>query len=205
MYSKFAGLAAGAAVALATLGCSAAADAAIINIDSKTAGTTYTFDAGSYLIQWIGVADGGAFDAWNPSCPTGDCATGWRDVFATTTDSGPTPDFTAYAVGGGTFSSALASLAAFKAAPNVFANDFHWNGSSYQIVGTDTIAQPWIVNIQAPVTVSFYIPDGTRGDNYGGVSLRVSAVPEPATWTMMILGFGGVGLVLRRRRRLAAA
>jgi hypothetical protein len=25
-------------------------------------------------------------------------------------------------------------------------------------------------------------------------------VPEPATWAMMILGFGGVGAVMRRRR-----
>jgi hypothetical protein len=29
-------------------------------------------------------------------------------------------------------------------------------------------------------------------------------VPEPATWTMMILGFGGVGAVLRRRRQAPA-
>lgn len=31
------------------------------------------------------------------------------------------------------------------------------------------------------------------------------AVPEPATWAMMILGFGGVGATLRGRRRLADA
>jgi hypothetical protein len=30
-----------------------------------------------------------------------------------------------------------------------------------------------------------------------------SAVPEPATWAMMILGFGAMGLVLRRRRNLS--
>jgi len=29
-------------------------------------------------------------------------------------------------------------------------------------------------------------------------------VPEPATWTMMILGFGGMGAVLRRRRQAVA-
>jgi hypothetical protein len=29
----------------------------------------------------------------------------------------------------------------------------------------------------------------------------VSAVPEPATWAMMILGMGGIGAVLRTRRR----
>lgn len=30
---------------------------------------------------------------------------------------------------------------------------------------------------------------------------NINAVPEPATWTMMLLGFGGIGLVVRRRRR----
>jgi hypothetical protein len=30
-------------------------------------------------------------------------------------------------------------------------------------------------------------------------------VPEPATWAMMIVGFGGVGALLRRRRTLAFA
>lgn len=27
------------------------------------------------------------------------------------------------------------------------------------------------------------------------------AVPEPATWAMMLLGFGGMGVALRRRKR----
>ena len=31
------------------------------------------------------------------------------------------------------------------------------------------------------------------------------AVPEPATWAMMLLGFGGMGVSLRRRRRSAVA
>lgn len=31
------------------------------------------------------------------------------------------------------------------------------------------------------------------------------AVPEPATWGLMILGFGGVGAMLRSRRRPAFA
>lgn len=32
-----------------------------------------------------------------------------------------------------------------------------------------------------------------------------TAIPEPGTWALMILGFGGAGAVLRRRRRLALA
>ncbi len=37
----------------------------------------------------------------------------------------------------------------------------------------------------------------------GSVS-RVAAVPEPATWAMMLLGFGAIGAGLRRRRPVLA-
>ena len=36
-------------------------------------------------------------------------------------------------------------------------------------------------------------------------STGVSAGPEPATWAMMLIGFGGIGFSLRRRRKLQAA
>lgn len=35
-------------------------------------------------------------------------------------------------------------------------------------------------------------------------SFSTGAVPEPATWAMMILGFGGAGVALRRRRAVFA-
>ena len=36
----------------------------------------------------------------------------------------------------------------------------------------------------------------------GGVSFdAIAAVPEPATWAMMLIGFGGLGCVLRRRAK----
>lgn len=43
------------------------------------------------------------------------------------------------------------------------------------------------------------------GVTTGNASFYVAAVPEPATWALMLLGFGGTGLVLRRRRRPALA
>jgi len=38
-------------------------------------------------------------------------------------------------------------------------------------------------------------------DNF---TIGTAAVPEPGTWALMILGFGGAGAALRRRRLLAA-
>lgn len=47
----------------------------------------------------------------------------------------------------------------------------------------------------------------TVGLNTGGydvgldnVSISALSVPEPATWAMLIIGFGGSGMILRRRR-----
>jgi len=44
--------------------------------------------------------------------------------------------------------------------------------------------------------------EGTRGNSteFGG-HVDATAVPEPATWGMMLLGFGALGWQLRRRRR----
>ena len=46
-------------------------------------------------------------------------------------------------------------------------------------------------------------PNG--GAASGSVTFRLSAVPEPATWAMMLLGFGAIGFAMRRRRRPALA
>ena len=38
------------------------------------------------------------------------------------------------------------------------------------------------------------------GEFHGGITIMNGAVPEPGTWAMMLLGFGAVGLSMRRRR-----
>ncbi len=200
MNSKLIGLAIGA---VAALGLASAAQAAItINISATGGPTVYTFEAGTYVVEWIGVADGGAYDAWNPTCPTGDCTSGWRDVFRASSDPGPTPELNVFSIPGGTFSSALASLAAFRAAPTIINTTLTWNGSSYAVTGNEFTPQPLFAMFDGPRTITFAAGDGTRDDNYGGVSLRFTAVPEPATWAMMVVGFGGAGLMLRARRRI---
>jgi hypothetical protein len=39
------------------------------------------------------------------------------------------------------------------------------------------------------------------GSFAGTVTILTAAVPEPATWAMMLLGFGAIGLSMRKRRR----
>lgn len=43
------------------------------------------------------------------------------------------------------------------------------------------------------------------GGNLAVRYLDIQAIPEPATWALMLIGFGGLGAVLRRRRAAALA
>ena len=42
------------------------------------------------------------------------------------------------------------------------------------------------------------------GSFTGNVRIATAAVPEPATWALMLLGFGAVGAVMRRQRKQSA-
>jgi len=50
-----------------------------------------------------------------------------------------------------------------------------------------------------------YTANMSTAGNISGNGAFYPAVPEPATWGMMLLGFAGMGLTLRRRRRPALA
>ena len=44
-------------------------------------------------------------------------------------------------------------------------------------------------------------PTALRVDNLAGVARQVNgAIPEPATWLMLLIGFGAVGVAIRRQR-----
>lgn len=77
----------------------------------------------------------------------------------------------------------------------------HFTGS-YLATSTSTE-----IYFEAYNTLGLYLLDDVSvtgplaGD--GGPRDPGAAVPEPATWAMMLLGFGGMGAVLRRRPRAA--
>ncbi|HZZ32934.1 MAG TPA: PEPxxWA-CTERM sorting domain-containing protein [Phenylobacterium sp.] len=58
-----------------------------------------------------------------------------------------------------------------------------------------------------PLSVPGNDPSNTfaiAGRDFCTVGVNCGGVPEPASWALMLLGFGGIGAVLRRRRPAAA-
>jgi hypothetical protein len=95
-------------------------------------------------------------------------------------------------------------------------------GEGFQLVGVfNAGATPWtVINIGVSDTLvvptgasklylglpdgfGFAGPPGTYNDNSGGFT--VSGVPEPATWAMMLVGVGAMGVAMRTTRRKARA
>jgi len=54
-----------------------------------------------------------------------------------------------------------------------------------------------------PTITRNYNFDAIKQVSFDGVLAGPPTVPEPATWAMMVLGFGGMGALLRRNRRQA--
>lgn len=78
-------------------------------------------------------------------------------------------------------------------------------GLSYQLsdysAGSDDTQSASDLGARVRVTA----PDGISFTSASGVFPgSASNVPEPATWSMMILGFGAIGATMRRRRAVAA-
>lgn len=84
---------------------------------------------------------------------------------------------------------------------------------------TLTSGSPSLIQLNgATLTQSVSFAEGafsTLGTNYGPLVFSTTAstlvvvqngtaVPEPATWAMMLLGFGGIGVEMRRRRQFLA-
>jgi len=61
-------------------------------------------------------------------------------------------------------------------------------------------------NLLANTTYRFqYAANMGSAGSLSGNGTFYPAVPEPATWGMMLLGFGGIGFAMRRRRQPALA
>ena len=111
-----------------------------------------------------------------------------------TTAYGAAPCYPTFVLGAGSTRSAL--TASSDACPTNGADPFTTysttfraaNSGSFRLVFGDSSA----------------LPSDNQGAILDNVSLSITAVPEPATWAMLIIGFGFVGSAVRRRRATTA-
>jgi hypothetical protein len=74
------------------------------------------------------------------------------------------------------------------------------NPTGSEPFGIQADANTYITRVDISTTDGSYLT--FKQLKLGGFS--PGAVPEPATWAMMLLGFGGIGMTMRRRRRSGA-
>lgn len=93
-------------------------------------------------------------------------------------------------------------------------DDYHveyWNGSSWQTAFDANATGGWGLITRdsgalTPFTTDLFRLSATGGDQYYAISefqAFGTAVPEPASWALTILGFGAIGATMRRRKRVA--
>lgn len=96
-------------------------------------------------------------------------------------------------------------------APNQVSFAFSGGHEVFNYTLTFANAGTYLANVLLDIpssTPDYVTPQGYQVDTANfdfQVDVLTSAVPEPGTWAMMILGLGGVGAALRSRRQQAAA
>jgi len=80
--------------------------------------------------------------------------------------------------------------------------DLNFGGTSVSFYGADIGSTGKIT--PGPFGSYYNVTSGVNGGSSTGfgniTTTTVGAVPEPSTWAMMIIGFGALGLAMRRRR-----
>ncbi len=62
----------------------------------------------------------------------------------------------------------------------------------------------WLLDLGSTTTHTITLTNGQGSSNAQIFATGTPAVPEPATWAMMLLGLGGIGMAMRRSPRKAA-
>jgi hypothetical protein len=84
------------------------------------------------------------------------------------------------------------------------ANHFCAWSTREQAVAAFLATPAFTFTLSQDATVAFVVADYYLPDNDGGVSLTISAVPEPATWGLLLAGGAAVSGVAGARRRRQA-
>lgn len=73
-------------------------------------------------------------------------------------------------------------------------------GNTFQFLGS---GQNFVAQQSGLLSLGYF--DSNFEDNAGAITFGILAVPEPATWALMLLGFGAIGATMRRRAKVRVA
>ena len=187
--------------------CAGQASATTIDLapPSGTFGPSYSQDGYTFTSS---PGDSAAFLNWaalgiplfNASNSNGDIVVDYQDSTVSITNDESQP-FSFSSIG-------LASYSNSKAAGTVNFTFFHADGT----VDTSTVTltsgllglQTFDFNESNLTSVSF-VSGPSFDEQFDNVVVSTSAVPEPSTWAMMILGFAGVGFTAYRKKQNGSA
>jgi hypothetical protein len=78
------------------------------------------------------------------------------------------------------------------------------DGNAFTQTGFDPLNEVWVLDPAVTLTAGLHsiFVNGSVVDSNGSYvgNINTTAVPEPATWGMMLLGFAAVGYQMRKRR-----
>lgn len=195
------------------IGCaSAAADPIIVDVDATLNDTNdpvfVLLPAGTWAVTAVGIAGGGAHDAWNPwgstTCtePSGCAQTiptteiGWKFSYDVISDA-----IGAASVSGTPLEPEEAEHPGSYWVVSESAPDrYHVDDETVYPSAADALAhaQGSAFTLTETGPVGFAIHDSHLDDNLGGMSLQI--VPEPSAPLELVAGAGALFLCARRRR-----
>lgn len=186
------------------------ASAVIVNVDA-THGFNYVPGGGSDPAPTPGEQI-----AFIGSPPTVSLAAGTYTITNAIGKPGADPDLTAWSYNLYTSSWAWGFVVATPNADPSTGTVLDYENAGYGNSKAEVAALPAVQSFSSTLTlaastvVAFTLRDYYVPDNGGGVALDIepsgaTAVPEPATWTLMLAGFGLAGAALRRHRTAAVA
>lgn len=174
------------------LGCLVSAAMAVFGSSAPANATTYTY-AGSWLV------DQGPY--WSTSFPNGPLAYTGQEAAAL--------------LFGGAASHYVVSTVDNDPAHINFSAWYSIIGYSGGHILADDYSNKYLGQYYGPpigypfgdpnAPASAYISDNALGSEFRNFAFIASGIPEPASWAMLLIGFGGIGFAMRRRRASALA
>lgn len=127
-------------------------------------------------------------------------AGGTVSIFITQTDLSAFSGTLASTFTSNTISNATVALSTYYSAANALFGGTLLQSQSFSGTGTFAGVNPLTLNLPFSETVRYDLVFGSGSGNFNGTAnLTMVAVPEPATWGLMILGFAGLGYAVRRQ------